>query len=241
MKQRLRITLLVFLVIAFHTGLTGPACGVEDQERVIVTFGDSTTATFGPLRIYSRILREEFSKRGVPVQVINAGKKGDHTLYARERFQRDVLDRKPDVVVVQFGINDAMVDVWKEPPATKPRVSLAIYEANLRFFIDSIREIGARPILMTPNPLRWTPMVKGLFGKPPYVVDDEDGINLLLRDYAEKVREISKDEKVPLIDIYAAMESDAKKVLFDGIHPNAKGHRLVAERLIPVVSAALKE
>lgn len=213
----------------------------EGATPVVVSFGDSTTATRGSLRVYSRVLREDLPKRGIPVQVINAGVGGNTTVMARKRFQKDVLDRKPAVVIVQFGINDAAVDVWKTPPATEPRVSLKTYEANLRFFIRSIRATGAKPILMTPNPLRWTPKLKTMYGKAPYIADDPDGFNVLLKQFAAKAREIAADEKVPLIDIYKAMESNAEELLLDGMHPNDKGQQLVAEKLMPVVIAALEK
>ena len=75
----------------------------------IVAFGDSTTAPRDSLVVYADILRAELSN----VRVLNAGSGGDSTEMARARFSRDVLDRKPGVVVIQFGINDSAVDVWE--------------------------------------------------------------------------------------------------------------------------------
>ena len=72
-------------------------------------------------------------------------------------------------MIIQFGINDAAIDVWRNPPATKPRVPEAFFRENLLFFIDSLRQHDTRIILMTPNPLRWTPRLrtkKGT-GSPP--------------------------------------------------------------------------
>ena len=207
---------------------------------VIVAFGDSTTAPRGALRVYADILRDELPKRGIRAEVVNAGVGGNHTAAARKRFQRDVLNRRPDVVIVQFGINDAAVDVWKKPPATKPRVPLKQYETNLRFFLESIRKTGAKPILMTPNPLRWTPKLKKLYGKAPYDANDEEGFNALLKEYAEKVREIAKDENVPLIDIWNAMQPNADALLLDGMHPNTEGQALVADRLLPKIHGILR-
>ena len=46
------------------------------------------------------------------------------------------LGGKPDTVLIQFGINDAAVDVWKNPPADRPRVSLKQYRENLIYFVD---------------------------------------------------------------------------------------------------------
>ncbi len=229
------------LAVFSLTVIAEDAVAAERETSVIVAFGDSTTAPRGPLRVYAQALREELPKLGHSVQVINAGVGGNNTVMARKRFQSDVLDRKPDVVIVQFGINDSAVDVWKKPPATEPRIALKNYEANLRFFIKSIRDTGAKPILMTPNPLRWTPKLKTMYGKPPYIADSKDGFNVLLKTYAAKVRDIAKSENVPLADIYAAMESGAEEFLLDGMHPNKEGQQIVANKLKPLIASALKQ
>jgi lysophospholipase L1-like esterase len=210
-----------------------------EDERVIVAFGDSTTAVRGELKIYASLLAKELPEQGLPVRIINAGVGGNHTNHARARFEKAVLAHEPEVVIIQFGINDAAVDVWKNPPATESRVSLADYEKNLRFFVETLVKRQVSVVLMTPNPLRWTPKMREMYGKPPYLTDDVDGFNVKLRDYAEKVRQIAKSEKVPLIDVSQAFEDFGKKdgqsvddLLLDGIHPNDRGHRLVADLLM---------
>ncbi len=170
--------------------------------------------------------------------MINAGVGGNTTEHAKARFQKDVLRRTPDVVVIQFGINDAAVDVWKNPPATQSRVSLEQYEANLRYFVKSLQVKGSRVILMTPNPMRWTPKLKQFYGRPPYQPDAVDGFNVRLRLYVEVVRKIAKRESLPLIDVYQLFEKAGKEegqsvrdLLLDGMHPNDQGHLLIAEEL----------
>ena len=88
--------------------------------------------------------------------MINAGVRGNNTEDAARRFQKDVLDNKPDLVVLQFGINDSAVDVWKQPPADKPRVDLKNFRNHLQYFISTLKSRGVKVVLMTPNPLRWT-------------------------------------------------------------------------------------
>lgn len=213
---------------------------------VIVTFGDSTTAPRGNLAIYAQRLDQVLARQGIPATIINAGVGGNTTSMARRRFETDVLRHNPKLVIIQFGINDSAVDVYKQPPATLPRVPFATYRDNLLYFIATLKGRGTQVILMTPNLLHWTPNLKELYGKPPYNPDDPDGFNLYLRDYAQAVRDIAKEQKVPLVDIYKAYEDYAKdpgrtadELLLDGMHPNAKGHQLVTERLMGPVSAAL--
>jgi lysophospholipase L1-like esterase len=92
-------------------------------------------------------------------------------------------------------------------------------------------------VLMTPNPLRWTPRLRELYGKPPYHPEDPEGMNQLLLTYAAAVRELALKESVALVDIDAAFRDYARghgsldDLLLDGMHPNQHGQRIVAELL----------
>src|SRR5215203_3672451 len=101
-------------------------------QPAIVVFGDWTTAPREGLIVYGTLLESALRSQGVWVNVINAGVRGNTTDHAAERFHTDVVSHHPDLVVLQFGINDSAVDVWKHPPATQPRVSLEQYGKNLR-------------------------------------------------------------------------------------------------------------
>jgi lysophospholipase L1-like esterase len=239
-KYVMKARLLIVTAICFG-GITWSSATAAN-EITIVAFGDSTTAPRGELKIYTDLLERELPGRGMPVRVINAGIGGNDTEHARARFEQDVLSHNPDIVIIQFGINDAAVDVWKDPPSTESRVSLEDYEQRLRHFIRVLAKRDVSIVLMTPNPLRWTPTMRKMYGKPPYLPDDEDGFNALLKTYAERVRQIGKTEHVLLIDVYRSFEEFGKKdgqsvsdLLLDGIHPNDRGHRLVADQLIAVL------
>jgi lysophospholipase L1-like esterase len=214
---------------------------------MVVAFGDSTTAprivNKKPLTVYADLLGRELPEKGLDAVVVNAGIGGHNTGHARARFARDVLAYQPNLVVIQFGINDSGVDVWKTPPATKPRVAIDRYEANLRYLIGALRARQSQVILMTPNPLRWTDKLKAMYGKPPYKPDDPNGFNVLLHRYAGVVRQIAQQEKLPLIDIYATFEKHGQaeghstdELLLDGMHPNAKGHRMIADLLFAQIN-----
>lgn len=204
----------------------------------IVAFGDSTTAARGSLVVYSTLLQNELVAQGRPVRVINAGVGGNTTKAALARWERDVLAHRPDLVVVQFGINDSAVDVWKKPPAVEPRVPLEQFEANLRTIVQTLTARGVPVALMTPNPLRWTPRLRELYNRPPYDLTANDGMNVRLRDYAEAVRRIAGREKVGLVDIFSAFTDQERRTgvsvdqfLLDGMHPNERGHRFIADLL----------
>lgn len=215
----------------------------KSESPTIVLFGDSVTAARGPLKGYGAWLREGLLARGVHAEILNAGIGGHATDDGRGRFERDVLTRCPDIAVIMFGINDAAADVWRD--VTEPRITLARYEENLRFFVTTLRAQGVVPVLMTPNPLAWTDQEKRLYGKPPYDVNTADGHNVLLREYVAAVRNVAQAESVPLVDVYAAFaayiaEHPFQNVLLDGIHPNDAGHKLITDLLLPEIARTLE-
>jgi lysophospholipase L1-like esterase len=241
----MKARLLIISAICFG-GFTWSATTAAN-EITIVAFGDSTTAPRGELRVYTDLLERELPARGMPVRVINAGIGGNHTEHAHARFEQDVLSHNPDIVIIQFGINDAAVDVWKTPPSTESRVSLEDYEQRLRHFVRVLAKRDVSIVLMTPNPLRWTPKMRQMYGASPYLPNDEDGFNVVLKAYAERVRRIGQTENVLLIDVYRRFEEFGEKdgqavsdLLLDGIHPNEQGHRLLAEQLIAMLLTTRK-
>lgn len=222
-----------------------PAVANAPLPHGLFMFGDSTTALRpGAIeKVYSVRLREALLGMGSSLNVYNAGKGGNTTRAAKARFEQDVLKHKPRVVVMQFGINDSAIDVWRSPPATEPRVSLDEYEANLRSMIAGARESGAKVILMTTNHLRWTNRLKELYGKPPYDPDSVDGFDApLLAKYNARIRSLAKELNTGFVDVRAAFEAYANQpdnslddLLLDGMHPNDQGHAIVAELLLPAI------
>jgi lysophospholipase L1-like esterase len=204
------------------------------EPVTIVAFGDSTTAPRGTTTVYATTLQEEL----LNVHVINAGIGGNTTSMARQRFEKDVLSQKPRLVILQFGINDSAVDVWKSPPATEPRVKLERYVENLEYFIQTLKAQGSKIILMGPNPLRWTPKLKEMYGKAPYDAENPEGFNTLLVKYNDAAGAVAKKMEVPFLDVQKAYREHAQKngteidkLLLDGMHPGDDGHAIVAALL----------
>ncbi len=225
-----------------------PPPKAQPKPGGIVMFGDSTTAPRGSLKVYAERVEIALQSIGSSLGVHNAGIGGNTTRDARKRMQTDVLQYTPRLVVMQLGINDSAVDVWKNPPATMPRVPLAEYLLNLRIMITAAQNAQAKVILMTTNPLRWTSKLRELYGKPPYNADAEDGFEPLnLTKYNEALRKLATELKLPLVDVHAVYPAFAAKnkttieeMLLDGMHPGDIGHQLVAELLVPVIRDAVR-
>ena len=200
------------------------ACGKVSADSRVVFLGDSVTRAVRPGvtpdQTFCTLFEKGFRASGVPVESINAGVGGNTTADALARFEPDVLARKPDFVVIMFGLNDSWIDEGK----TRTRLTVAQYRDNLRSMIATLKARGIRVVLMTPNPAI----------APRYGPER----NITLRPYVEAVREIARGEGLPLVDVYSrfaelALEGVELNTLFtDAMHPNPKGQRLIAEMLI---------
>ncbi|MEA3401592.1 MAG: exo-alpha-sialidase [Armatimonadota bacterium] len=227
--------------------LEGPMEEQAEADLTIVAFGDSTTAPRGRVLTYATQIEWEMADRGRSVEVINAGKGSSHTEEARQRFEADVLAHEPDLAIIQFGINDSAIDVWRD--VTEPRVPIDRYEANLEHFVAALQERGAKVILMTPNPLRWAEKTRELYGKPPYDPEDPDGFSFMLREYVERMRDIARRHDLPLVDSFAMFQEWAEAeegrsvddLLLDGLHPNTRAHTMEADRLLELIPRVLDE
>ena len=232
MRNRIAILAGATLLI-WHAGGNAAAQLQPVDPLRIVAFGDSTTAPrAGVQQVYLDRVFEILSANEVDVDVINAGVSGNTTADARERFDRDVLGKYPDVVIIQFGINDAAIELHKQK--TEPRVPLAQYKENLEYFVSTLTARGATVFLMTPNAVAWTDELKANLGQPPYDVNDRWGLNVVLRDYVEAVREVGAAEDVQLVDVYEMYVRHDRRpgrqiedLLLDGVHPNDEGHAMV--------------
>ncbi len=95
---------LIFVIVLVQLCGCGPKIADLDSKGTeIICFGDSITKGIGATegKDYPSVLSQ---KLGMPV--INAGVSGDTTQDALNRIDRDILQRDPRMVIVEFGGND---------------------------------------------------------------------------------------------------------------------------------------
>lgn len=205
----------------------------------IVAFGVSTTMQLyypnkRPIQIFTRILQEELGLwlPGVNVSVINSGYGGNDTDRAMIGFDRDVLSHKPDVLVLQFGINDATAIRENSSANFKERVSKEKFIANMKYFISEAKRLGSQVILLTPNRTCWD--------EPTMIRLVAQGTewDIRLMPYVEGLRDLAKtDSAIAFIDVYDLLH---QKILSrpeiewlpDCIHPHHEAHRVVGNHLL---------
>lgn len=197
----------------------------------IVALGDSITkgvrSGVNAEQTFPARLESNLQQHDIPAQVTNVGIGGERTDQALERLERDVIARKPRVVLIMYGTNDSYADQG----AQKSRLDVPQYRENLLLLVQRLRAANIQPLLMTPP--RWA------HDASPNGVGENP--NVRLEPFVEACREVAAQHKVPFVDHYAHWSQAAQQGknlnewTTDGCHPNAAGHAEMAQLIKPVV------
>ena len=214
------IHFLLALCASFFSSIIISQADDSSVKTKIVCFGDSITK-----RGYNEILGKELD-----VDTVMSGVAGHSTSQAMRRIKKDVLDHKPDIVVIFFGTNDLRVDA--------PRVytNLEKYKKNLSSMIKQSRKIGAKPIICTLPPINietyFTRHEKDLY-------EAEGGLKKMIEDYRQAAIDTAKKHNTPIVDLNTDLQKTPQWMSKDGVHPSREGTRIIAKLIIAKVKPLL--
>ena len=198
------------------------ANSIEPAKLTIVIIGDSTVCNYPAehaCRGWGQFIAEHF-KDTVRVVNLAASGRSTKTFIAEGRWKR-ALDEKPDFVVIQFGHNDS------HGPAKPESTDAATdYRDFLRRYVDESRAAHATPIFITPMHRR--------------NFDANGKLTDILQPYADAMKLVAAEKKVPLIDLHTASGALFQKLgkehcpelansPTDFTHFNEKGARAMAD------------
>jgi lysophospholipase L1-like esterase len=144
------------------------------------------------------------------VNVIVTAIGGENSVKGAERFERDVLIHKPDLILIDYSLNDR-------------GVGLEIAYSAWNQMIKAAKDHGIKVILLTPSP-----------DQNVNYADPENE----LKKHSEQVRKIAMENQVGLVDSYKTFEflySDKEqlaKYMSQVNHLNELGHELIANEII---------
>lgn len=173
------------------------------NERVIVAFGDSLTAGLGvaPDEAWPALLEARLRQQAMPYRVVNAGVSGDTSAAGLARLDW-VLRNDPEIVIVALGANDGL----RGRPVNALRANL----------IAIVERLQARKVKV---------LLAGMRLPPNYGATYTD-------DFAAVFSDVARRTHVPLMPfLLDRVAANASLNLADGIHPNASGHRIIAEHV----------
>ena len=197
----------------------------QPKKTKVIFFGDSITQMGvdkgGYITLIDSISKAE--GQGERFEWMGAGIGGNKVYDLYLRLQKDVLDKKPDVVVIYIGVND----VWHKS-SFGTGTDADKFEKFYQAIIDQIKATGARIILCTP----------AVIGERTDFSNPQDGD---LNAYSTIIRRIATNNQLSLVDLRKAFldhnlthnkeNKDRGILTYDRVHLNAKGNLLVAQEM----------
>lgn len=184
----------------------------------IVFHGHSVPAGFfktpnvNTLSAYPYLLLKEL-KSIYPYAVVNTiitAIGGENSIYGAERFEEEVLIHKPDVLFIDYGLNDRGAGLEKAYAAWDEMIKKA-------------KDQNIKVILLTPSPDQ----------RVDYMDPDNE-----LKKHSDQIIRLAEENQTGLVDSYKAFEfsySDREelvKYMSQVNHPNEKGHELITNEII---------
>lgn len=180
------------------------------SRRVYVAFGDSITDGYGVSRGFVSFVTERILKAcpGLDLLTVNTGMSGDTSRGGLYRLGRDVLDQRPDLVTINFGVNDAFSGISPEQ-----------FADNLREMVSRIRGAGCEWTLLLSCeaiPDQWAERQVLPYWGAMNAVAEETGC-VYADVHGHWLRELEGGR------------SESELIIPGDLHPSEEGHRLIAE------------
>lgn len=174
--------------------------------------------------------------------VLNKGIGGNNTRQALARFDRDVLSNHPAVVVIYFGMNDAVNSKNATP---EPQ-----YREKLAALVSRARAAGIAPILIT-----ITPVIESyVLLRHPKEFFEGESPNAKITRLNAVIKSLAESMKVPLVDLAqlfvlkgepgeaptSLIRNKANTQSTDGIHYTVAGYQIMGEAVFTAVKPLAK-
>jgi lysophospholipase L1-like esterase len=214
----------------------------------MVCFGDSVTKgapyVAAPdcfAQLLARRVNHRLQGSGRRFRCVNAGVGGENSAEGLARIESDVLTHSPDLVAVEFGLNDIRYEPEKRIPPEQ-------FAGNLTRIVQHLRDAEAGVLLLTPNPI--IDAYHGYSRNTDYY-DRWGGCNGAVAEYAQVIRDVGREVGEFVCDIFQRFLDLALDAEFrgeaadhrdltclaryisasDGVHPTVSGHEVIAREL----------
>lgn len=184
---QITLCLLTTLILSFALIDADAEETATNRQLRLVIVGGSTVCDYPKDSVqcgWGMFIQDYFNSNRL--QVINLALQGRSTkTFMMEGHWMAALKNKPDYVLIQFGHNDSHSP--NMPEATDAKTT---YRKYLKEYIEEARAIDAKPVLITP-------MCRRNFGADGRIKNE-------LLPYADGMKAVAAEMKVPLVDLNAA-------------------------------------
>ncbi len=209
----MKMRLLLFLGV-WCLLLAGVSTGVAQAKTTIVFLGDSLTEGYGleKTEAFPFLFQQALKAKGYKdIKVINAGISGSTSASAPSRLKW-YLRIKPTILVLALGANDGLRGV--NPQAMKKNLATTIQLA-----LDRKIQVVLAGMKIPRN-----------YGSQ------------YTREFESVYPELAEEFKIPLIPfLLDGVATHPEMNLPDGIHPNSKGHQIIAKHILENLLPLLPE
>jgi len=198
---------------------------MPQKKKIVIFFGDSITQQGAePGGYIARVdSMYKLENRSGQFEFAGSGISGDKVYDLYLRMDDDVLAKKPDIVVIYIGTNDAS-HKFSADTGTDADNFEKFYAAILK----KLKEKNIRIILCTP----------AVIGEKTDLTNQQDGN---MNRYAGIVRNLAQKNDLPLVDLrqkfldynkhFNTKNKESGILTRDGVHLNATGNQVVAEEM----------
>ncbi len=186
------------------------------SQTVYLAFGDSITDGYGVMRGFVSFVVEKI-RAGCPeldLITIKSGMSGDNTRDGLYRLGRDLANLPPDLVSINFGVNDAFSGI-----------SVDMFAANLGDMVKMVQESGCSRIVLLSSE----------------VIPDA-GAEQQVLPYWEAMEQVAREAGVVYADVNGrwreVVEGGLNQwdlIIPGDIHPNEAGHELIGEAVFEAI------
>ena len=144
------------------------------------------------------------------INVINTSIGGEASVSGQKRFENQVLNHKPDILFIDYGLNDRSTGLEGSQKAWEK-------------MIERAKQEGIKIILLTPSPDQRVNLSE----------KDND-----LEKHANQIKDLAKKYHIGLADSYAKfkqIKADCDCIpdyMSQVNHPNKKGHSIIADEIM---------
>jgi lysophospholipase L1-like esterase len=144
------------------------------------------------------------------INVINTSIGGENSDHGQKRFRKDVLSHHPDIVFIDYALNDRGLGLSKSKKAWSAMIRAALSKQ-------------CKVILLTPSP-----------DQRDNILDTHTE----LQQHADQIIELAKEFNVGLIDSYGIFKKQVEdglplpSFMSQVNHPNKKGHEFIANEIM---------